>query len=115
MKPNNRRNLRLRRIILGVVCFATGLALAQSAGLPVRNIRQVAISPDGTQVAWVESAGGGSAIYVQDLKTSSLQPRHLTAATEGATAEEGDVPTVRVTEVAPVRFAPVTVTCVPPV
>jgi len=91
MKPKNRRNLSLTRIILGVVCFTTGFALAQGTGSPVRNIRQVAISPDGTHVAWVEPAGGGSAIYVQDLKASGAQPRHLTAASAGTSAEEGDV------------------------
>src|SRR5215510_1717288 len=38
---------------------------------------QAAISPDGRQVAWVESSKGGSAIYLSDL--SIPRPRRITA------------------------------------
>ena len=44
------------------------------------NFRQVAISPDGTRVAWVENQSGGSAIYVSDL--SGRSPQRVTASTE---------------------------------
>jgi dipeptidyl aminopeptidase/acylaminoacyl peptidase len=38
---------------------------------------QVAISPDGRQVAWVESTKGGSAIYVSEI--AAVKPRRITA------------------------------------
>ena len=83
------------RIAFGSVIYLTAVAFAlgQGAEPSVRNMRQAVISPDGSHVAWVEpttTGGGGSAIYVQDLKSSSLQPQRISAAGEGAAAHEGD-------------------------
>jgi dipeptidyl aminopeptidase/acylaminoacyl peptidase len=94
MKPAKRGKPLLIRIVFGSAIYlaAVGVALGQGAGPSVKNVRQAVISPDGTHVAWVEpvSTGGGSAIYVQDLKSSSLQPQRVSATGEGAAAHEGD-------------------------
>jgi dipeptidyl aminopeptidase/acylaminoacyl peptidase len=86
----------MARIALGsMICLAAiNFALAQDPSSSVRNFRQATISPDGTHVAWVESlatGGGGSAIYVQDLMSSSSQPRRLSAGSDGNTPQEGEV------------------------
>src|SRR6266487_7028958 len=59
--------------------------------LAVREFDQVAISPDGTRVAWVESLHGPhgeptpeSAIYVQEVR-APRQPQRITAG-NGSTA-----------------------------
>jgi dipeptidyl aminopeptidase/acylaminoacyl peptidase len=96
MKTNNRGRSCMARIALGSVIYvaAVAFALAQDAGSSVRNFRQATISPDGTHVAWVESldtGGGASAIYVQDLTASGSQPRRVSAATDGSTVHEEDV------------------------
>src|SRR5258705_5183257 len=58
----------------------------------VRPIRETAISPDGTRVAWVAdvpaATGGGSAIYVRTLPAGT--PRRLSASTRpGGTRQAG--------------------------
>jgi dipeptidyl aminopeptidase/acylaminoacyl peptidase len=82
----------MNRIVLGAMICLAAVAFAQNQGAssPVKSFRQVAISPDGTRVAWVESAaGGGSGMYVQEVATDS-KPRHISAAGEGKTAHEGE-------------------------
>src|SRR5438477_10292603 len=96
MKTKNRSRSGMARIALGSTIYfsAVAFALAQGANSSARTFRQVTISPDGTHVAWVESlatGAGGSAIYVQDLESSGSQPWRLSAASEGSTAQEGDV------------------------
>jgi len=62
----------------------------------VREFDQVAISPDGTRVAWVESLHGPNgkptpqwAIYVQEVRTPG-RPQRITAGNGGAAyAERG--------------------------
>lgn len=86
----------MTRIALGSMIFLAAIAVApaEDASSSLKNFRQVAISPNGTQVAWVESGttgGGGSAIYVQDLKSSSSQPQRLSAAGVGNSAHDGDI------------------------
>ena len=50
----------------------------------VRNFKQVAISPDGKEAAWVESlAGGSSAIYV--ATPGSTEPPRRISAGDGST------------------------------
>ena len=57
----------------------------------VRNFKQVAISPDGKEVAWVESlAGGSSAIYVA-TPGSSEQPRRISAGDGNTEYAEHDI------------------------
>jgi dipeptidyl aminopeptidase/acylaminoacyl peptidase len=95
MKPAKRGKSLLMQVAFGCAIYlaAVAFAVGQGAGPSVKNVRQAVISPDGTHVAWVEpvsTGGGGSAIYVQDLKSSSLQPQRISAAGEGATAHEAD-------------------------
>jgi dipeptidyl aminopeptidase/acylaminoacyl peptidase len=94
MNTDSRSGSRLTTVALATMVFLAAIpaAPAQDASTAVRTFRQVVISPDGTQVAWVEPAGGGgSAIYVQDLKASGSQPRRVSAAGDGASAHEADV------------------------
>ena len=69
-------------IAAAATCFAAHKASIDDALdslYAVRNFKQVAISPDGKEVAWVESlAGGGSAIYVA-TPGSTEQPRRISA------------------------------------
>ena len=64
----------------------------------VRHFKQVAISPDGARVAWVQeligrddAPSGNSAIYVADLKNLTGSPRRITAGEESAAHDEQDV------------------------
>ncbi len=65
--------------------------------LPVRAFREVAISPQGTRVAWVESlhekngsTSSNSAIFIADLKSPAAPPRRISAASgENPHAEHG--------------------------
>ena len=62
------------------------IASAQTTVHSARYFHQVAISPNGNRVAWVEpaaveaGAGEGTAIYVQDLKSPSARPQRISAA-----------------------------------
>jgi dipeptidyl aminopeptidase/acylaminoacyl peptidase len=66
-------------------------AVAQNNGLPVRSFDEVAISPDGNRVAWVEAStnpSGGSEIYIQDLKSLPSKPIRVSAASDLQAASE---------------------------
>ncbi len=70
-------------------CCAAAQAQAQNATPAPRTFDQVAISPDGNRVAWVQSSAnesgeptGGSAIYVQDLKSPNSRPKRISAGTD---------------------------------
>jgi dipeptidyl aminopeptidase/acylaminoacyl peptidase len=71
------------------VCAA--VASAQTAA-PVRSFREVAISPDGNRLAWVEPLMGqagsqpGTAIYIQDLKSPNATARRISAGNASANA-----------------------------
>jgi dipeptidyl aminopeptidase/acylaminoacyl peptidase len=65
-----------------VFCVFTGLASAQSqfpfdeiydSLSATRGVHEVAVAPDGSRVAWVESGRG---IFVQDLRSSSATPQY---------------------------------------
>ena len=63
----------------------------------VHEFSQVAISPNGSRLAWVESLNAkngapspNSAIYASDWKTGGA-PQRITAARGGAVAAENDV------------------------
>ena len=83
-------------VLLVLCCLVTPVSgQAQSAASIARNFYQVAISPDGKRVAWVESLvddngepTGNSAIYVQDLKSPETKPRRISASTAGTNASE---------------------------
>lgn len=62
--------------------------------IATRNFREVAISPDGSKVAWVvallgadKAPTGKYAVYVSDLKSPSAEPRRVTAGPGGDYAE----------------------------
>jgi Tol biopolymer transport system component len=64
----------------------------------VRHFKQVAISPDGTRVVWVQkligrngAPSGNSAIYLADLQNLAGLPRRITAGEETAAHDEQDV------------------------
>jgi dipeptidyl aminopeptidase/acylaminoacyl peptidase len=71
-------------------------ARAQSSSRAAKDFKRVSISPDGNHVAWVETsldADGeptlGSAIYVEDLKSSERQPRRVSAKAQASCDEDG--------------------------
>jgi dipeptidyl aminopeptidase/acylaminoacyl peptidase len=74
------------------LCFAA-MASAQTTVHSVRYFQQVAISPNGNRVAWVEStaveagARDGTAIYVQDLNSPSSRPQRISAANRKVRSE----------------------------
>jgi dipeptidyl aminopeptidase/acylaminoacyl peptidase len=69
--------------------FALGLGAAprvRAQSQSARRFQQVAISPDGTRVAWVEQglnsegdASTGNAVYVQELNPPGQPPRRMVA------------------------------------
>ncbi len=86
------------RIALLTICFTTAGAQAQSARPATRDFDQVAISPDGNRVAWVQSsvnASGeptsGSSIYVQDLRSPGAKPKRVSAGTDVQAASEDTI------------------------
>jgi dipeptidyl aminopeptidase/acylaminoacyl peptidase len=95
----NTNRSRLLVVFFYVVFCCTAIAFAQTAVHSARNFRQVAISPDGNRIAWVEPTVGeagardGTAIfvsdYVEDLKSSSSKPQRISAA--GSARSEQDV------------------------
>jgi dipeptidyl aminopeptidase/acylaminoacyl peptidase len=84
---------------LFVACLTAVVSLhAQSASSTARSFDQVAISPDGSRVAWVQSAvnesgepAGGSAIYVQDLKSPTAKPKRISAGSDVHAASEDTI------------------------
>ncbi|MGA9042603.1 MAG: S9 family peptidase [Terriglobales bacterium] len=86
--------------MLVMACCLTALAPLQAQGPSpaARTFAQVAISPDGSRIAWVEPTlglgiqpGGGSAIYVQDLKSPEARPRRIPATRESDTISDESV------------------------
>ena len=58
----------------------------------VRGFEQVAISPDGTHVAWVERLkSGGDGIFIADLHSTNSQPRRLVTTTDNRAHDEGHI------------------------
>jgi len=60
MKMNFRNRVRLAFLTALTGCLAVVAAQAQNATPVARNFDQVAISPDGNRVAWVQSAANES-------------------------------------------------------
>ncbi len=68
-----------------ILAWALFASLAGASGR-VLEIRETALSPDGTRVAWVqeiETPKPGTAIFVQDLRPSSASPARITAGSGG--------------------------------
>jgi len=94
---------RVARLGLWVALLAGNLTAvvgvqAQNTSRAARNLDQVAISPDGNRVAWVQSSAnasgeptGGSVIYVQDLKSPGAKPRRISAGTDVQAASEDTI------------------------
>jgi dipeptidyl aminopeptidase/acylaminoacyl peptidase len=100
MKTNRWNSTRLAfRLALLASCLAAVVgAQAQSTSPAARNFDQVAISPDGNRVAWVQSSvnasgepTGGSAIYVQDFKSPNSRPRRISASNDVHAASEDTI------------------------
>ena len=99
MKMKHRGSNRLAfGIALLVVCSASGWAQGQSASPATRNFDQVAISPDGNRVAWVQSSvnasgelTGASSIYVQDLRSPGAKPKRISAGSDVQGASEDTI------------------------
>jgi dipeptidyl aminopeptidase/acylaminoacyl peptidase len=98
---NNPETSRMKRnainfyVAVALTCFPLTVESAQGQGSAVRSFQQTAISPDGSQVAWVQDsvnpAGetGGTSIYVQDLKSPDTKPRRISAAESKTLSEDG--------------------------
>ena len=79
-------------------CFAVVGAHAQGANPVAQNFDQVAISPDGNRVAWVQEAvnesgeaTGGTTIFVQELQSPGSKPRRISAGVGTQVAGEGTI------------------------
>jgi dipeptidyl aminopeptidase/acylaminoacyl peptidase len=95
MHTRTRLPLALAIWIAGATtCFAAhkySIDEALDSLYAVRNFKQVVISPDGKEIAWVESlAGGNSAIYVV-TPGSTGQPRRISAGDGSAEYAEHDI------------------------
>jgi dipeptidyl aminopeptidase/acylaminoacyl peptidase len=77
--------------------FICWLSQAHAQNTTVRRFDQVAISPDGARIAWVQDAaningeGDGTAIYVQELNSSASKPRRISAGADGSLSEDSVV------------------------
>jgi len=88
-------------LLLGcmVACLAAGTSVqAQGSGPSARDLYLTAISPDGNRVAWVQAAvnaagepTGGTAIYVQDLRSPSSKPKRISAGNDNQVASEDTI------------------------
>jgi dipeptidyl aminopeptidase/acylaminoacyl peptidase len=85
-------------LILAVMACCAAAAQVQSVSPSARTFTQVAISPDGGQVAWVEPSvglgmqpGAGAAIYVQDLKSADSRPRRIPTTRESTTITDDNL------------------------
>jgi len=94
MKTNRWNSVR-RAFCVALLAGCLASVAGAQAGRSVRSYDQVAISPDGNRLAWVQSAAnasgeltGGTAIYVQDLKSANAKPRRISAANDGHAASE---------------------------
>jgi dipeptidyl aminopeptidase/acylaminoacyl peptidase len=95
MKNNfMRRGIAVALVAWSAIAWAQSLATSLDAGLQslyaVRRFEQVAISPDGGKVAYVEGQHGGYAIYVAD-RNSAAAPQRVTAATDTGHHDETDI------------------------
>jgi dipeptidyl aminopeptidase/acylaminoacyl peptidase len=91
----NRWKLARLAFPIAVLVAVVVVAQAQSASPAARTFDQVAISPDGSRVGWVQSSAnvsgeptGGSVIYVRDLRSPTSKPKRISAATDTQLATE---------------------------
>ena len=98
---NGRRNsarVAFQVAVLAYCLAAVVAAQAQPSNVSARDLDLVAISPDGNRVAWVQSAvnasgepTGGSAIYVQDLRSPNSKPKRISAGNDSQPASEDTI------------------------
>jgi dipeptidyl aminopeptidase/acylaminoacyl peptidase len=89
------------RVVTTVLVACTAFAWSENAApsldaslqslFAVRRFEQVAVSPDGSRVAYVEGQHGGYAIYVADRNTPSATGQRISAAADSAHHDETDV------------------------
>ena len=79
------------RVGLIVGCLVVVASVRAQTSPAVRDFDQVAISPDGNRVAWVQSSETGSAIYVQDLKSPGAKPKRISAVSDVHAASEDTI------------------------
>jgi dipeptidyl aminopeptidase/acylaminoacyl peptidase len=111
MRPNGCKEISLmksNRRIVQIIAYAffvfivgagiIGDAEAGTAGQSSRRFQQVAISPDGAWVAWVEqtldSTGeptSSNATYVQDIHSAGNEPRRISAVGGGSDRSEDSI------------------------
>ena len=79
-------------------CLAVVGAHAQAANPVAQNFDQVAISPDGNRVAWVQEAvnesgeaTGGTTIFLQELQSPNSKPKRISAGADTQVAGEGTI------------------------
>jgi dipeptidyl aminopeptidase/acylaminoacyl peptidase len=106
----------VHKISIGIVVLLAGIAVGRlvqgdaekkpatpldkqiDSLLRVREFKEVALSPDGKRLAWVEgllgdngAPSGNSAIYVVELGTAGAKPRRISAGNGTAAHEEHDL------------------------
>jgi len=93
-------NLLAKALVAALCLLFSATALAQDSSLDAlldslagaHRIRQVAISPDGQRVAWVESNGPEPhGIFVCTLASPSSTRRRITAQNDGEATDEREV------------------------
>src|SRR5580704_10289832 len=80
-------------LLLAALVAVVGVQ-AQSTSPATKDFDQVAISPDGNRVAWVQSSenpSGGSAIYVQDVRSPGSKPKRISAGSDVHAASEDTI------------------------
>jgi dipeptidyl aminopeptidase/acylaminoacyl peptidase len=95
------KNRSIIRVVATVLVACSALAWTENAApsldasmqslFAVRRFEEVAISPDGSRVAYVEGQHGGYAIYVAERNASSATPQRISAAADSAHHDETDV------------------------
>jgi len=71
--------------------FVLTSCLALNAQELAKRFMQVAMSPDGSRIAWVEATSGGSQIFVGDLYAAHFAPKRVSANAENRSSDETNV------------------------
>ena len=95
------KNRSIIRVVATVLVACSALAWSENAApsldasmqslFAVRRFEEVAISPDGSRVAYVEGQHSGYAIYVAERNAASATPQRISAAADSAHHDETDI------------------------